>query len=87
MHFLKISQKNPGFDSADLLTKLDQGEFDRAFPNKVSLASGAEVNLSPPPPPPPEKYSTFDAGRFCRYEWAYPVQNSLYFNANVSVVL
>jgi hypothetical protein len=37
--------------------------------------------------PPPEKYSTLDAGCFWRYEWAYPVQNYLYFNANVSVVL
>jgi hypothetical protein len=48
----------------------------------VSLASGAEVRFVPT-----EKYSTLDAGRFCQYEWAYPVQNSLYFNANVSVVL
>jgi hypothetical protein len=34
-----------------------------------------------------EKYSSLDAGRFSRYEWAYIVQNSLYFDANVSVVL
>jgi hypothetical protein len=51
---------------------------------KGSLASRAEVQFVPPPP---ENYSTQDAGRFCRYEWAYPVQNSLYFNANVSVFL
>jgi hypothetical protein len=37
--------------------------------------------------PPQKKCSTLDAGCFCRYEWAYRVQNSLYFNANVSVVL
>jgi hypothetical protein len=49
---------------------------------KVSLASGAEVRFVPP-----EKYSALDASCFCRYEWAYPVQNSLYVNANVSVVL
>jgi hypothetical protein len=41
----------------------------------VSLASGAEVRFAPPPLP--EKYSTLDAGRFCRYKWAYPVHNSL----------
>jgi hypothetical protein len=40
---------------------------------KVSLASGAEVRFVPSP----EKYSTLDAGRFCRsYEWAYPVQKT-----------
>jgi hypothetical protein len=44
----------------------------------VSLASGAEVRFVPP-----VRYSTLDAGCFCRY----PVQNSLYFNANDSVVL
>jgi hypothetical protein len=48
--------------------------------NMVSLASGADLS-------PTKKYSTLDAGCFCRYEWAYPVQNSLYFNTNVSVVL
>jgi hypothetical protein len=53
-------------------------------PTLVSLASGAEVRFVPPPP---VKYSSLDAGSFCRYEWAYPVQYSLYFNANVSVVL
>jgi hypothetical protein len=37
---------------------------DRKAPNEVSLATGAEVWFVPPP----EKYSTLDAGRFCRYE-------------------
>jgi hypothetical protein len=50
----------------------------------VSLASWSEVRFVPPPP---VKYSTLDTSCFCRYEWGYPVQNSLYFNANVSVVL
>ena len=47
---------------------------------KVSLASVDEVHIVPP-----EKTSSSDAGRFHGYEWAYPVPNTIYFNAMVLV--
>jgi hypothetical protein len=81
--------------SFDVYTDWSYLQFipERVWP---TLAPASYIGLTsqwgPPPPPrsdlsPPPKYSTLDAGCFCWYEWAYSVQNSLYFNANVSVVL
>jgi hypothetical protein len=55
------------------------------FNTKVSLASEAEVRFVPPLPP--KNIVPSRAVSVGGYEWAYAVQNSLYFNVNVSVVL
>ena len=59
---------------------IQSGIMGYLYPIKVALHSGDGVRFVPL-----EKYSSSVAGRFHVYEWAYPVPNTIYFNAVVLV--
>ena len=62
------------------ISMIQSGIMGYLYPIKVALHSGDGVRFVPL-----EKYSSSVAGRFHVYEWAYPVPNTIYFNAMVSV--